>query len=157
MHDLGIKNPPKTLDIFNQMRYNNSPEYQIMQKYITSVESGMLSPLTTYELYEKYYIRVENELVGKTTSNGINISGQSQHFLERVFGTMSDPTHEEKKRNGVNLDDAIDAVLNGTVRPVKISITDNGEKRPSQLFYNGKCSVSINPDTGVLIQCQPIK
>ena len=40
-------------------------------------------------------------------------------------------------------------------RPVKEEILPDGAKRRSQLFYNKKCSVSINPDTGIIIQCQP--
>ena len=155
MHNLGINNPPKTLDKFNEMKYNNTPEYQVLSRYISSVESGMLSPLAGFDKYKEYYENIENNVIGKTTSNGIVITGHAQHFLERIFGTKSDPNHNGMPRSGVALDDAIDALLNGKERPVKEEILPDGAKRRSQLFYNKKCSVSINPDTGIIIQCQP--
>lgn len=155
MHNLGINNPPKSLDKFNEMKYNNTPEYQVMSKYISSVESGMLSPLAGFDKYKEYYENIENNVIGKTTSNGIVITGQTQHFLERIFGTKSDPNHNGMPRSGVALDDAIDALLNGKERPIKEEMLPDGTKRRSQILYSKKCSVSINPDTGIIIQCQP--
>ena len=157
MHDLGINNPPKSLDKFNEMKYNNTPEYQVLSRYISSVESGMLSPLAGFDKYKEYYENIENNVIGKTTSNGIVITGQTQHFLERIFGTKSDPNHNGISRSGVALDDAIDALLNGKERPIKEEMLPDGTNRRSQLLCGRKCSVSINPDTGIIIQCQPIK
>lgn len=157
MHDLGINNPPKNLDKFNKMKYNNTPEYQVLSRYISSVESGLLSPLAGFDKYKEYYENIENNVIGKTTSNGIVITGQTQHFLERIFGTKSDPNHNGISRSGVALDDAIDALLNGKERPIKEEMLPDGTKRRSQLLCGRKCSVSINPDTGIIIQCQPIK
>ena len=45
-----------------------------------------------------------------------------------------------------------DALFNGTARPVKTNPTT---KKKSQKFYNDVCEVSVNPDTGTLIQCNP--
>lgn len=155
MHDLGINNPPKSLDKFNEMKYNNTPEYQVLSRYISSVESGMLSPLAGFDKYKEYYENIENNVIGKTTSNGIVITGQTQHFLERIFGTKSDPNHNGVPRSGVALEDAIDALLSGKERPIKEELLPDGTKRRSQILYSKKCSVSINPDTGIIIQCQP--
>lgn len=157
MHDLGINNPPKSLDKFNEMKYNNTPEYQVLSRYISSVESGMLSPLAGFDKYKEYYENIENNVIGKTTSNGIVITGQTQHFLERIFGTKSDPNHNGISRSGVALEDAIDALLSGKERPIKEELLPDGTKHRSQLLCGRKCSVSINPDTGIIIQCQPIK
>ncbi len=150
MKQFGVENPPQTLDIFNKMKYNNSPEYELINNYISSVKKGMLSPLTGYEKYKEYYNRVENEIVGIKTSNGVTITGQSHHFLERVFGTMSDPTHTDSngnpvKRSGVELEDIIDALKNGKVKV-------NPKDQTSISFVTNKCSVSINKETGKLIQ-----
>lgn len=155
MHQLGIENPPKTIALFNEMMYNNTPEYQLMNKYMTSVKSGMLSPLAGYEKYKEYHERIEKEIIGKKTSNGIEIKGQSNHFLERVFGTKEDPK-TMRSRNGVELDDTIDALLNGKFKPIKEERKENGKVVKSQLFYNDTCAVSINPDTGIIIQCNLI-
>ena len=152
MHQLGIENPPKTIALFDKMMYNNSPEYQLMNKYMTSVKNGMLSPLAGYEKYKEYHERVEKEIIGIKTSNGIEIKSQSDHFLERVFGTMKDP-HTSAKREGVDLSDIKDALLNGKCKPVRKEIDKNGNIIQSQLFYNDTCAVSINPITGTIIQC----
>lgn len=85
------------------------------------------------------------------------ITGQTQHFLERIFGTKSDPNHNGISRSGVALEDAIDALLSGKERPIKEELLPDGTKRRSQLLCGRKCSASINPDTGIIIQCQPIK
>ena len=149
MRQLGIENPPKTIALFNEMMYNNTPEYQLMNKYMTSVKSGMLSPLAGYEKYKEYHERIEKEIIGMKTSNGIEIKGQSDHFLERVFGTMSDPTHDNLSRSGVTLEDIIDALKNGRC-------VINPKKSNSISFVTSKCLVSVNSQTGNLIQTNPM-
>lgn len=148
MKEKGFENPPKSLEIFEKMRYTNPKEYDLMKSYEKSVDTGILSPLVGYEKYKEYHNRVENELVGLTTSNGITIKSQSKHFLERVFGTVSDPSHGGRPRNGVKLEKIADAVKNGSVRQHK-----NG----SYVYTTPDCEVSLNPETGNLIQVTPKK
>lgn len=139
-----------TLAKYYDGKYNNSPAYRMLTRYAQSVESGMLSPLSGLDLYSTLYERIEQEIIGQETANGIRIRAQSQHFMERVLGTMKDP-HTGYSRSGVPIEDIIDCVLHGTARPVR-----NSEKSSSQLFCTEKCAVSINPKTGVLIQCNPL-
>ena len=85
--------------------------------------------------------------MGLTTSNGIKITGQSKHFIERVFGTNLDPK-TNRSRSGVEINDIKDALLNGSVRIRKSD--------PNSIkFITDKCMVSVNPNTGVLIQTNP--
>lgn len=142
-----INNSIKSLADYYGVKYNDKKTYGILQTYVKSVDKGMLSPLVGFDLYLQYYSRVENELIGLTTSNGIQIKSQSKHFLERVFGTMSDPTHGGVIRNGVELEDIKNVLLNGKVKPHGDSI----------VFSNNMCSVSLNPITGNLVQTQPKK
>ena len=81
------------------------------------------------------------------TSTGIKITDQSKHFIERVIGTKEDPkTH--RPRSGVEIKDIQDALLNGTPRV--------RESDPNSIKYvTDKCIVSVNPKTGILIQCNP--
>ena len=146
MREKGFENPPKSLAIFEKMRYTNPKEYDLMKSYEKSVDTGMLSPLVGYEKYKEYHNRVENELVGITTSNGITVKSQSKHFLERVFGTISDLSHGGRPRNGVELEKIADALKNGSVRQHK-----NG----SYVYTAPDCEVSLNPNTGNLIQVTP--
>lgn len=145
MRQKGFKNPPESIAEFKKMMYNKPDEYKLMQTYSKSVDSGMISPLVGYEKYKEYHERVEKELVGLTTSNGIEIKSQSNHFLERVFGTISDPTHEGAKRSGVELENIAEALKNGKVKQHGDSI----------IFITSKCQVSLNPTTGNLIQVTP--
>ena len=140
-----------TLAKYYDAKYNNSPAYQVLRRYARSVESGMLSPMTGIELYQSTYDFIESQIIGLRTSNGIEIRGQSHHFLERVFGTSQDP-HTGKPRTGVQLDDVLDCIVNGRARPTR---TGEGAVR-SQVFFTENCAVSVNPDTGVLIQCNPL-
>lgn len=145
MKEKGFENPPKSLAIFEKMQYTNHKEYDLMNAYSKSVDTGMMSPLVGYEKYKEYHNRVETELIGITTSNGIVIQSQSKHFLERVFGTISDPSHGNRPRSGVELEDIKEALINGSVKL----------KNNSFICVTDKCIVSINPETGNLIQVNP--
>lgn len=141
-----INNIKSLADYYN-VKYNDSERYELLKRYANSVDKGMLSPITGFDLYEEYYGRVQNEIVGLTTSSGIEIKSQSKHFLERVFGTKEDPTHDNKARSGVAFDDIKDALLNGQTR-----VSHGGQ---SILHYTDKCGITVNPHTGNLIQVNP--
>ena len=144
------KSELNTLAKYYEAKYNNSPAYRMLHRYAQSVESGMLSPLSGIDLYCSLYERIQNEIVGKQAANGILIQSQSHRFMERVLGTIKDP-HTDKPRSGVEISDLIDCVFHGIARPTKMT---NGSL--SQLLCTDKCAVSINPETGILIQCNPL-
>lgn len=132
---------------FRQMKYNKPKEFELLTDYMNSVRNGMISPLSGFNNYKKIYAAVEKEVVGMETAAGIKISGQSKHFIERVIGTKEDPkTH--RPRSGVSIKDIQDALLHGEVRKRK-------RDPDSVKFVADKCIVSVNPSTGILIQCNP--
>lgn len=132
---------------FRQMKYNNPKEFSLLTDYTNSVKSGMISPLSGFKNYKSLYEKIENDIVGIETSTGIKITGQSKHFIERVIGTKEDPkTH--RPRSGVDIEDIQDALLHGTTR--------TRARDPDSIKYvTDKCIVSVNPKTGILIQCNP--
>ena len=132
------------------MQYNNPEEYKLLKNYVGSVDRGMISPLVGYDKYKEYHDRIQNEIVGLTTSNGITIQGQSAHLLERVFGVQNDPSHGGETRLGVDIEDIKEALTSG--KPHKVKPAEN---RKSQFFSGERAKVSINPDTGIIIQCEP--
>lgn len=147
----------KTLADYYNIKYNDVERYALLKNYVKSVDRGMLSPLTGFDLYENYYNRVQNELVGLTTPNGITVKSQSIHFLERIFGTMDDPTHKNVTRNGVSFEDVKEALVNGKPKPRYLK-DEKGNRivDPKSIsFVSDKCSVSVNPITGNLIQVSP--
>lgn len=156
---IGADNSIKTLAEYYDVKYNDSPRYELLQRYARDVGSGWISPLSRFGNYEALYNRIQTEIVGTTASNGVVITGQSQHFMQRVIGTMVDPQKLRDnlqiiRRSGVDINDIKDTLYNPVeVCPVRVS--QSGRK---SVKLNGKnCSVTINPDTGILIQTNPRK
>ncbi len=145
-----------TVAKYYDARYNNTEEYQLLMHYNHSVETGWLSPLAGFDLYKSTHDRIQTELVGKTAADGTVITGHTAHFMERMFGTLVDPDklkYDLKiiRRSGVGYEAMRDTVLNPErINPVK---TDSRGKRSVRLI--GKAIVTINPDTGQLIQLNP--
>jgi hypothetical protein len=142
---------PKTLAKRNELLYNNKQESELFDLYLAQVKRGTVSPMCTFENYKNQHALVDEKVVGITTSNGILITSQSKHFIERVIGTMDDPKNH-LPRSGVPVDAILDALKN----PLKINAPrTDAEGLKSQKFIGKHGTVVINPDTGVLIQCNP--
>ena len=94
-----------TLAAFRQMKYNEPKDFDLLTDYKNSVGNGMISLLSGFKNYKKLHGEIEKEsIIGMETFNGIKISGQSKHFLERVIGTMEDPK-TKRSRSGVEIED----------------------------------------------------
>ncbi len=144
---LGAKNVPKTLEEFQSMKYNEPKKWEQFKKYAKSIQIGELTPLCDFKLYQKTSEKIDKNLVGLVAKNGIKVTGKSYHFISRVVGSV------EQRRNGVDMDEIVEALTN----PVSISdvlVKDNGK---SQRFRGEKIIVTINPDTGMLIQTNPAR
>ena len=140
---LGLNDPPK-------MVYRST----LLKQYARDVQTGWISPLSGFENYERLHGRIQNEIVGRTTANGVLITGQRDHFMQRVIGTMVDPKKLKEdlqvvRRSGVSVDDIKDALF----APESVdspAVRENGKR---SVRYIGKnCVVTVNPDTGELIQ-----
>lgn len=140
-----------TLNKYYAAKADNTLEYRLLRRYADDVRTGWISPLSGFGNYFKTYQKIEDSIVGKTTASGIKITSQSRHFLQRVFGTMEDPV-KKKPRAGVPIEDIEQAIFH----PVKNGeiITRSDGKR-SLKYYGDRCIVSVNPDTGELIQVNP--
>ena len=68
-------------------KYNDSEQSNFYKDYEKSRSNNMLSVFTSFEDYKAYKERIDNELAGLTTVDGVEIKSQSKHFIERVFGT----------------------------------------------------------------------
>ncbi len=137
------KNAPRTFAEFQSIKYGD--DYKSFKAYSRDIKSGELSPFSDFELYKTTSAAIDSKLVNLTTSNGLTVSGKSDHFIARVIGSV------EQRRSGVEIDTVIDALKNPKeICPIKVA--KNGR---SQKFKGNKCYVVINPDTGVLIQTNP--
>lgn len=143
VQDIG-KNAPKTFDIFHNMKYNNATEYKQFQSYAKSLTSGEISALADFSLYKSISADIDSSLVGITTSNGTQITSKSNHFISRVIGSVSE------KRSGVK----IDAILQTLLNPEKID-SRIGKTVSSDRYFGKQVIVTVNPQTGKLIQTNP--
>ena len=158
----------KEIDTPKVSSYNLTPELMqdLTNAYDTSVDEGMISPLVGFDTYLKDYMRIQNNIVGLTVNipaekarkyklpQNFKIQGQSNHFLERIYGVAKDPGKfandgSPVKREGVEIDKVGEAVKNGQVMEPK----KDQEQRISVVIYDKYVQVSINPFTGTLIQC----
>ena len=156
---IGVNDSIKTLAKYYNVKYNDSPRFELLRRYADDVAAGWISPLSHFDNYEALYNRIQTEIVGRVAGDGTIIKGQSRHFMQRILGTMADPKKLRDdlqiiRRSGVEIDNVIDAVLN----PVQIY--------PARTDYNGNrsvklrghiCAVTVNPDSGILIQTNPLK
>lgn len=140
-----------TLANFGKMKYNDSKKWELFQSYTKSVEKGMVSILSDFENYEKLHQEVEKTVIGIETVDGIKITEQSKHFIERIIGTMCDPK-TNRPRSGVEVKEIRDA-LKVPILIKEPRISSDGKS--SKKYIGRGATVSINPDIGRLIQCNP--
>ena len=156
---IGVNDSIKTLAKYYNVKYNDSPRFELLRRYADDVAAGWISPLSHFDNYEALYNRIQTEIVGRVAGDGTTIKGQSRHFMQRILGTMTDPKKLRDglqiiRRSGVEIDNVIDAVLN----PVQIypARTDSYGNRSVKLRGH-ICAVTVNPDSGILIQTNPLK
>ena len=155
---IGAEKSVKTLADYYEMKYNKPDEYKLLKQYAQDVKTGWISPLSGFENYKNLHGRIQTEIVGKAAANGTVIAGQVPHFMQRVIGTMEDPEKTTSplhpiRRSGVDVQDIIDTVFApDEIKPVVVS---KSGKRSVKLIGR-KCAVTINPDTGMLIQTNPL-
>ena len=145
------KDIPKDFAKFRDLKYNDSEKWELYQDYKKSVEKGMISPLSGVKNYIRLHDEIDTKMIGLETSQGTKITGQRKHFMERVIGTMRDPK-TGRSGSGVTVKDIQDALKNPL--DVRKIVTDTKGDR-SQKYIGANATVSVNPDTGMLIQCNP--
>ncbi|WP_431030110.1 minor capsid protein [Lysinibacillus sp. LZ02] len=139
---------PNSLDAFQEIKYNNDNEWYHLKGFKMAVEKGDINVLTGYSTYKNIAKDIRENLVGLTTSDGIQITSYKSHFVDRVIGQIEAGTTAKGKRSGVRIEDVRSALLN----PTQIR-----EKENSKQYINDDCIVTINRTTGNLIQTTPKK
>lgn len=138
-------NAPKSFAAFQKLKY--SDDWNEFKAYARSIESRELSALADFTLYQDTSKQIDEVLVGKVTKNGLTITGKSNHYIARTIGSV------EQRRSGVDVTDALQTLVD----PVKIDPVISNPNGKSQRIIGNKSAVTVNPDTGKLIQVNPIK
>ena len=134
---------PKTLEEYQDLRYNNKKEFDELNEYASSVNRGKITPLASFTHYKQVRRDVETTIFGQKTPNGIELKGQSYHLTERMIGTL-----EDINRDGVSVDELRDVLTKGTVNKIKEKKNGN---LSVEFIYNGM-KATVNPKTGKIIQ-----
>ena len=152
IRNIGAKDSaPKVLANYYQEKYNNSPAYQLLMGYNKAVQKGDIHPLVGLAQYQKSAAEIDDQLVGLTTSTGIQIESYATHFIDRIIGQTSTP--HSGMRMGVSIEDAKDALIH-PVREGKIRTLADGDIR--QTLYGNHAVVTISIRDKRLIQTNPI-
>ena len=136
----------------------------ILKGYEKAIEKRDISPLVKLKTYKDFAARVNKELVGLKVQGNIEIKGFKTHFIDRLIGQYEDmnsaPKNKiidikredlfKKKRKGVSIEDVKDCLSN----PIEIKKRTN-KNNISLILLSNKCSITLNPNTGTLIQCNP--
>ena len=145
LDQLGKMNVPDTFAKFQEMKYNGGEDWETFKAYSNAVIAGDISALTGLDHYKTVVEDVKTNLVGLTTSEGIKIKGFVYHYIDRTIGSY------EQSREGVSVLDARYALI----KPVNVKNTVRASGKSSALYIGGNCAVTVNPDTGYLIQTNP--
>ncbi|WP_434304178.1 minor capsid protein [Clostridium botulinum] len=141
------KEMPTSFDKLQELKYNNVNEWDTMKDYYKSRVKGDISAFSTFGDYKLCKNKIENNLIGITIPNEIKIESYSKHFIDRVLGTSND-SKTNAPRDGVEVED----IKNALEKPLKIK---EEPRKGSHKIIGEKVTVSINPKTGNLIQCNP--
>ena len=138
------KNAPESFQDFQELKYDRPDEYRQFKAYARGVQSGELSAMADFSLYQKTSTQIDQEIVGMTTSKGTKIVSKSDHFINRVIGSV------EEHRSGVSIESIQDALA----YPNRVD-ERKGKKGVSVRYFGKDAIVTVNPDTGNLIQVNP--
>lgn len=134
-----------SIEEFAKIRYNKD-DWKAFKSYTSSIKSGELTPLADFKLYKNISKEMDQKLIGIVTSNGIKVTGKSNHSIARVIGSV------EQRRSGVSVAEVLDALTSESAEILPVKELKNGK---SQKFKNQKVEVTINPDAGNIIQVNP--
>lgn len=86
----------------------------------------------------------------KKTINGIEIKVVSNHFVDRVLWTIYLQGKDRYKHEGVSIKNVQEILFKGKAGKSKI---DKFGRINQNIVLDNFGEITINPDTGVLVQC----
>ena len=155
---IGKSNMPLTFRSFQQMKYQEPQRWDLLKGYKSEVTSGNISPLVGFKNFEKEHNSLIERFVGTKTSDGVEIKGIKPHFTARKIGThewMADDASKEIRNRlrykAVKSEQIEDALSSGVYRDT-LRKEKTGKMMLSRQYQGQECVVTVNPETGMLIQ-----
>lgn len=136
---------PQSLAELQEMKYNKHEEWSFFKAFARERRTGNISSKTSIRKLRTVYDNAVDALAGQTTSNGIEIKSVSVHFAARVIGNPNE------NRKGVSLEKCLEALTD----PVRIDPPCEVDGRIVQRFWTLGTTVTVNPKTGNVVQCNP--
>lgn len=156
---IGKSSMPKTLDAFQEFKYQEPQRWELMKGYKGEVTSGNISPLVGFQYFEKEHNSLIEHFVGTKTSDGVEIKGINPHFTARKIVTHEwrpGAIHNEELRKLLSHKavtvDAIEECLRSDDIKQSTRRLENGKIKTSKRYISDRCVVTANPVTGQLIQ-----
>lgn len=143
--ELGRASLPKTLENYQKIVYNKSDK-ENLDHYIEARRRGSVSAVASFSDWQETDTRLKAVFIGQTAQNGVKVTSVSKHFVDRVIGTIY------QKRSGVSFKNLQEVIANGKFAEVKI---DKKGRKSQRIYIDELCDITINPETGELIQCNP--
>lgn len=144
---LGTKSIAQTVSKVKNISDNGAK--WLLDGYVKAVKNGDISALTGIDTYLDVSRNIDKQIVGITAVNGLEIKGYTFHFVDRIIGQTS--TSHKGMRTGVRIQDVLDTLQNGESKTIR-KRTDG--KQSQQIIGNNNV-VTVNPETGWLIQTNP--
>lgn len=141
---LGTIGYKDTMYKLKQIAYNN--DERLLNGFVTAVDKGDISVLVGIDEYISTARKVESQLVGLVTSDGVTIEGYVTHFIDRIIGQTSDS--HTGMRQGVSIEAVKSTLLNAD----KTHETKHKSGALSRKYKSTSAMVTVNPVTGRLIQ-----
>ena len=151
--DVRVRNVIEAIDLSKNecLKWKqNLQEYNatLFYGYTEAQKKQDIHALITFDVYKSISHEIDNKIVNKTF-NGITIKGKKNHFIDRVIGYYEETNYSlSGRRQGVSIDDVISTLNN----PLDSSSGTSPDGMPSLTLYGENCQVTVNPQTGFLIQ-----
>ena len=151
---LGAENIHKTLEEFQEMKYNKKEEYALYLGQRDAQKKKHIYPVVSFKVYKQVSKEIDEQLVGQSIG-GIKITGKVTHFIDRVIGEYQESDYKQKgKRQGVPIK-ALKSIIEANPKPSKKKVNERGERSIS--FDFGGYRLTIDPDNGKLIQTNKVQ
>lgn len=143
--ELGVKSLPKTLESYQKIVYNKSDK-EDFNHYIDARRRGIVSAVASFSDWQETNSQLKMAFIGETAANGIKITGVSRHFVDRTIGSIY------QRRDGVSIKNMQKVIVSGKLSEIKV---DKYGRKSQRIYIDDLCDITINPETGELIQCNP--